>query len=245
MSGPLHRGTVFRVAEVDVTELVRRLTSYSAALDRHNLAVQRAYEQAEESLANLRRVWGGTAAEDFYVRFGETTKALERFTEGARGIKALLDERLAALRAADLPMGGQTSPAPPVGQLRLSFPLAAKEQAELRGAFGYLQGLRRRDGVPIRGEPGWDGFTRARLDIGGVSFDGRSDGPKEMEKERQPGIHPVAMRHAEANAIFNAKRAGVSGGDAILYVDKTPCNWCKPSLSKGLLAGWGAISSQW
>ena len=127
-------------------------------------------------------------------------------------------------------MGGQTSPAPPVGQLRLSFPLAAKEQAELRGAFGYLQGLRRRDGVPIRGEPGWDGFTRARLDIGGVSFDGRSDGPKEMEKERQPGIHPVAMRHAEANAIFNAKRAGVSGGDAILYVDKTPCNWCKPSL---------------
>lgn len=111
----------------------------------------------------------------------------------------------------------------------MSFPLAAKEKAEFSGAFGHLQGLRRRDGVPIRGEPGWDAFTRARLDVGGASF----DGPKEMEKERQPGIHPVAMRHAEANAILNAKRAGVSGGDATVYVDKAPCNWCKQSL-KGL-----------
>lgn len=90
----------------DVTLLVTRLTSYSEALDRHNMAIQRAYENAQESLAKLRRVYGGAAAEDFFVHWDRTTQALERYLEGARSIKEVLEARLSALRESDRPGGG-------------------------------------------------------------------------------------------------------------------------------------------
>lgn len=91
---------------MDVTVLIQRLTSYSEALERHNVAIQRAYDQAQESLSHLRQIYAGAAAADFMAHWDRTTEALEQYLRGARGIKATLDERLVALREADRPMSG-------------------------------------------------------------------------------------------------------------------------------------------
>lgn len=94
------------VAEGDVTELIRRLRRHCEVLDRHNAEVQRAYEKALESLAHLRRVWAGAAADDFMSHWARTTEAFEHYMEGSRRIKALLEERLTTLSAADRPFEG-------------------------------------------------------------------------------------------------------------------------------------------
>lgn len=91
------------MADGDVSLLIERLTSYSQALDRHTVAIQRAYDKAQESLANLRRVYAGAAAEDFLAHWDRTTQALERYLEGSRRIKETLEARLATLREADRP----------------------------------------------------------------------------------------------------------------------------------------------
>ena len=82
-----------------------RQTRYPQALDRHNEAIQQAYDRAQESLANLRRVYAGAAAEDFLSQWDRTTEALERYLQGARDIKEILEARLATLRQADRPGG--------------------------------------------------------------------------------------------------------------------------------------------
>lgn len=80
-------------------------------------------------------------------------------------------------------------------------------------------------------------FTRARLDMGGGSFDGRSDSKKEGElAPPPPGVPWQVMRHAEAHAITQAKRAGVTDKVATLHIDREPCDMCKPALPK--LARW-------
>lgn len=94
------------MAEADVTLLVGRLTSHSEALDRHNAAIQKAFENAQESLAYLRRVYGGVAAEDFLSHWDLTTEALEQYLDGARRLKEILDARVDSLRAADRPGDG-------------------------------------------------------------------------------------------------------------------------------------------
>lgn len=101
--GADHTGGPTAAGSGDVTVLVTRLTHYLETLDRHNRSIQQAYDRACESLANLQRVWGGEAARDFYAHFGSTTEALERYLEGSKGIRAVLEERLAALREADRP----------------------------------------------------------------------------------------------------------------------------------------------
>ena len=70
------------MAEGDVSLLVTRLTSYSQALDRHNEAIQQAYGRAQESLANLRWVYAGAAAEDFLSQWDRTTEALTWMAAG-------------------------------------------------------------------------------------------------------------------------------------------------------------------
>lgn len=91
------------MADGDLSVLIERLTSYSQALDRHNVAMQRAYDNAQASLARLRSVYGGAAAKDFLSRWDHTTETLEQYLEGARQIKETLEERLATLRQADRP----------------------------------------------------------------------------------------------------------------------------------------------
>lgn len=91
--------------QANVTLLVNRLAHYLETLDRHNAAIQQAYDHACESLANLQRVWGGEAAQDFYTRFGSTTEAMERYLEGSRRVREVLEQRLSTLRQADRPVG--------------------------------------------------------------------------------------------------------------------------------------------
>lgn len=62
-------------------------------------------------------------------------------------------------------------------------------------------------------------FTRAILEIAGTSVQGRSEGPKQIP-QRLPGTTFQAMRHAEANAIMEAKLKGLTGSHATLYVDQ-------------------------
>lgn len=85
----------------DVTLLVNRLTHHLEVLDQHTLPIQLAYEQACESLAHLRRVWGGDAAQEFLTRFGRGLDRLERYLAGARRMRGILEERLMFLREAD------------------------------------------------------------------------------------------------------------------------------------------------
>lgn len=87
----------------DVSLLLSRLNRYAEALERHNVAVTRAYGNTLEPLSHLRKVWGGAAAEDFMAHWDRTTAALEHYVEGSRQISELLEARIAALREADRP----------------------------------------------------------------------------------------------------------------------------------------------
>lgn len=87
----------------NVTLLLARLNSYAEALQRHNVAVTRAYENALESLTRLRQVYAGAAADDFMAHWDRTTAALEHYVEGSRRLSEILEERIATLRKADRP----------------------------------------------------------------------------------------------------------------------------------------------
>lgn len=101
---PAPRGV--SMGRADVSVMVTRLTRYSEVLDGHNVAIQRAYDQAQESLKNLRRVYGGAAADDFFARWDRTIKALDLYLQGTRSMKEMLEARLSTLREADRPGDG-------------------------------------------------------------------------------------------------------------------------------------------
>lgn len=236
--------------EADVSELVNRLTRHSEALGRHIAIIQQAFNQIQqESYANLRRVWHGETAEWFYSQWDRSMEGIERYLEGARQSKMLVDEHLESLRAADLPFGGGAGAGPSAAaggrgkQLGIRFPVSANEERDLSSAQGFLRGERRRDGIPLMGEPGGSSFTRARLDIGGKSYVGKSEGKTEADIAKVPGIFPRAMAHAEAHAITQAKREGVTAKTATLYVDREPCKpFCQPALPK--LARWLGVDKR-
>lgn len=87
----------------DVSLLIERLTSYSKALDRHTAAIQQAYDKAQDSLAHLRQIYAGAAADDFLTHWDRSTEALERYLKGSRRIKETLEARLATLQEVDRP----------------------------------------------------------------------------------------------------------------------------------------------
>lgn len=222
------------MASSDLSELVlvKRLTSHSEALDRNISAMQQAFEKVQESFANLRRVWGGDAAEEFYEHWMRTADRLEQTFDKGRRLKALLDERLDSLRMADRPFDETAAAAGALpSQMRIPFPLSPEDQEGL----SRLEALRRQDAIPLLGEEGGQDFTRAILEIAGTSVQGRSEGPKQIPK-RLPGTTFQAMRHAGANAIMEAKLKGLTGSHATLYVDQPVCGWCRPAL--GPLARW-------
>ena len=222
------------VASADVSELVKRLTSYSEALDRNVTVMQQAFDKVQGSFANLRRVWGGDAADAFYSDWMQTADGLEQTFETGRRLRALLDERLASLRMADRPFDEAAARAGErADQMRISFPLSPKDQEGLN----RLEALRRTDAIPLLNEEGGLDFTRAILDIAGASVPGRSEGKHMADIDPPPpGVNPVAMFHAEANAITQARRRGLKANTATLYVDQDPCPYCKPHLRR--LARW-------
>jgi WXG100 family type VII secretion target len=85
----------------DVTQLIRALESYSRELERHNAKVSRAYQDLERSLNKLRGVYEGVAAREFQSHWQKTKAGLAEYNRGAQSISHLLNERLAALKAAD------------------------------------------------------------------------------------------------------------------------------------------------
>lgn len=89
----------------DVTQLVRALESYSRELERHNAKVASAYSRLENSLHQLSRVYEGTAAREFQSHWLRTKSGLAEYNRGSKSISRLLNERLAALKAADRPDG--------------------------------------------------------------------------------------------------------------------------------------------
>jgi uncharacterized protein YukE len=89
----------------DVTRLVNALESYSRELDRHNARVAQAYAELERSLSRLGSVYEGTAAREFKLHWSRTTRGLRDYTDGSRAIRKLLEQRLAALKAADRASG--------------------------------------------------------------------------------------------------------------------------------------------
>ena len=89
----------------DVTQLVNALERYSRELERHNAKVAEAYGRLERSLQKLGRVYEGTAAREFQSHWLRTKRGLTEYNRGSHNISRLLDERLAALKAADRPEG--------------------------------------------------------------------------------------------------------------------------------------------
>lgn len=89
----------------DVTQLVRALEGYSRELERHNAKVSRAYNDLERALSKLSGVYEGVAAREFQSHWLKTKSGLAEYNRGAQSISRLLNERLAALKAADRPDG--------------------------------------------------------------------------------------------------------------------------------------------
>jgi tRNA-specific A34 adenosine deaminase len=90
--------------------------------------------------------------------------------------------------------------------------------------FEDLSNMRARDRIPQIYEPGGGQHTRARLDVGGESCSGRNG--TEFPYRQPPNVADQAMRHAEGQAFARAAAAGISGGEADLYVDQDPCQYC-------------------
>jgi uncharacterized protein YukE len=89
----------------DVTRLVNALESYSKELNRHNAQVAHAYAELENALSRLSSVYEGTAAREFKAHWARTVSGLREYTDGARSIQSLLEERLSALKEADKATG--------------------------------------------------------------------------------------------------------------------------------------------
>lgn len=89
----------------DVTQLVRALEAYNRELERHNAKVANAYGRLERSLHKLGGVYEGTAAREFQSHWLRTKSGLAEYNRGSQSISRLLNERLAALKAADRPDG--------------------------------------------------------------------------------------------------------------------------------------------
>lgn len=190
--------------------------------------MQQAFDKVQESFANLKRVWEGDAAEAFYADWMQTADGLEQTFQTGRRLKALIDERLALLRMADRPFDETAAAAGErPNQMRIPFPLSPEDQEGLN----RLEALRREDAIPLLNEEGGQAFTRAILDISDESIPGRSEGPKTI-LPRPPGLTFQALRHAEANAMAEARLKGLTASQATLYVDKVPCKFCKPVLKR-------------
>jgi RHS repeat-associated protein len=114
------------------------------------------------------------------------------------------------------------------GAARVSGAIGAGRAGAL-SPFEDLAALRASEGVPAIGDVGGLLHTRARLDVGGASFYGRN--APETVQSRPPGTTYQAMRHAEGDAFGQARAAGVRGGVGDLYVDQTPCGFCKSSFA--------------
>jgi hypothetical protein len=89
--------------------------------------------------------------------------------------------------------------------------------------------MRAADGIPQIDEPGGDDFTRARLDIENARFLGRN--APGVDYDRPSGVTYQAMRHAEGDVFGQAAQAGINGGDADLYVDQVPCDFCRGGMA--------------
>lgn len=66
---------------------------------------------------------------------------------------------------------------------------------------------------------------------------GKSEGPKEIYEGRVPHVTYQAMKHAEAHAIYQAIKEGVSADTATLYIDRSPCRFGRlglPGLARWL-----------
>lgn len=107
--------------------------------------------------------------------------------------------------------------------------------------FEDLANVRASEGIPQVGEPSGDAFTRARLDVGGKNFYGEN--APGVTYERPAGVTYQTMVHAEGDAFGQAADAGVSGGEGELYVDRTPCGFCRSSMA-GLARSIGLDSLQ-
>ena len=69
----------------------------------------------------------------------------------------------------------------------------------------------------------------ARLDINGQSFYG-VNGPG-VQHPKLPNVTYQSLRHAEGDAFSQAIASGIQGGEANLFVDSTPCPFCRNSLA--------------
>jgi RHS repeat-associated protein len=99
---------------------------------------------------------------------------------------------------------------------------AGPNRATVTNGRGALDGLRGELGLA----PGEGTLTR--LDVGGQTFYGISGHGQQFA--RPSGVNFQSLRHAEGDVFGQAARAGVSGGDAILYVDRSVCVFCQSSL---------------
>lgn len=219
------------MADGDVTLLLSRLRSYSAALDRHTLAVQRAYDKAQESYTHLRRMWGGDAAQEFYEHWDRTTEAFERYLNGARRIKETLDARIESLSEADQPMGEGSGAGPASGSagvpvMGTSEPVADQTGAERAradtDALRALAAYRKRESMPPAGPDEAD-YTAARLDVPGATpLYGKNAHGREITMR----VNRYTKFHAEGDVFQQALTKELHADQAVLYVDRPLCDAC-------------------
>lgn len=221
----------------NVTLLLARLNSYAEALQRHNVAVTRAYENALESLTHLRQVYAGAAADDFMAHWDRTTAALEHYVEGSRRLSEILEERIATLRKADEPPSwSRESP----DQSRDLQPSCKPEKSPWWGnhADQWADPAHRRDvdlvpseqrPAPFRSHaaarvPDYEGREcRGSLDVSGRIEDLRSGegGPSDRLPKPRPGMHGNILTHVEAHASAVMRMSGAE--EAVLYINREPC----------------------
>lgn len=244
------------MADGDVSLLLTRLTRYSEALDRHTATIQQAYDRAQESLANLRRVYAGAAADDFFSHWNRTTEALERYLEGARGIKEILDARISTLREADRPLDEEGStnysrvPAGGAAGIEGSGvePLGVtppdSQEGERTGRIEVSPNVAWKPSehaLGLNGLPEFDNKdTYGRMMIGGEEYFLKSGtGQPGIEARNNPNIKAGAVTpgHVEGHAAMILRRAEVSEATLFINHPKGPCRYCERATVNIIPAG--------
>lgn len=91
---------------MNVTLFLSALDHFRTELDASNASVRSAYADLEEAHHALRASWDGDGAQEFLTAWRRAGDVIGAYTEGVPPLVALLEEKIAALRALDGAVAG-------------------------------------------------------------------------------------------------------------------------------------------
>lgn len=151
---------------------------------------------------------------------------MERYLEGTRGIKEILDARISTLREADRPLDqGASTDGAPAPQSSAGGARAARVDVSPNVTWDPSD-----HALGPNGLPHFDGTTYARVVMGDTEYFIRSGaGEPGIEAWNDPNIKAGAVTpsHVEGHAAVILRRSEVSEATLFINHPEGPCRYCQ------------------